>query len=65
MLSGVLPKMAIPRDRQSAKELVQQIAKDHGYLGEEKLRRIEPDLRREIEEAFLKKDLMIGSTVIT
>ncbi|EON96180.1 putative ino80 chromatin remodeling complex protein [Phaeoacremonium minimum UCRPA7] len=57
--------MAIPRDRQSAKELVQQIAKDHGYLGEEKLRRIEPDLRREIEEAFLKKDLMIGSTVIT
>ena len=57
--------MAIPRDRQSAKELVQQIAKDHGYLGEEKLQRIEPDLRREIEEAFLKKDLMIGSTVIT
>lgn len=57
--------MDIPESRQRAKELVQQIAKDHGYLGEEKLRNIEPDLRREIEEAFLKKDLMIGSTVIT
>jgi hypothetical protein len=57
--------MAVPTSRQSAKDLVESIAKDHGYLGEEKLRKIEPDLRREIEEAFLKKDLMIGSTIIT
>lgn len=57
--------MAVPVTRQRAKELVQQIAKDHGYLGEEKLRTIEPELRREIEEAFLKKDQMIGSSVIT
>lgn len=57
--------MAVPYTRQRAKELVQQIAKDHGYLGEEKLRTIEPELRREIEEALLKKDQMIGSTVIT
>lgn len=57
--------MAVPNTRQKAKELVQQIAKNHGYLGEEKLRAIEPELRREIEEAFLKKDEMIGSSVIT
>lgn len=56
--------MTTPSSRQSAKELVEQIAKDHGYLGEEKLQRVEPDLRRDIEEAFLKKDLMIGSSVI-
>lgn len=57
--------MAVPGTRKRAKELIQQIAKDHGYLGEEKLRTIEPELRREIEEAFLRKDQMIGSSVIT
>lgn len=57
--------MSIHPDRSSAQELVHQIAKDHGYLGEEKLSSIEPVLRREIEEAFLKKDLLIGDTVIT
>lgn len=57
--------MAIPNTRQRAKELVQKIANDHGYLGEEKLRPIEPELRREIEKAFLKKDEMAGSIVIT
>jgi len=55
--------MAIPMDQQSAKALVAKIAKDHGYLGEEKLRRIKPELRREVEEAFLAKDLMIGGVV--
>ncbi|EFW99767.1 hypothetical protein CMQ_85 [Grosmannia clavigera kw1407] len=50
---------------QQAKELVLQIANDHGYLPEEKLRLLPADLRRDIEEAFLKKDLMIGSSVIT
>lgn len=57
--------MDISTARQSAKRLVEQIAKDHGYLGEEKLRRIEPDIRRELEEVFLKKDLTNGSPVIT
>lgn len=57
--------MAVPNTIQRAKELVQQIAKNHGYLGEEKLRAIEPELRREIEEALLRKDEMIGSSVIT
>lgn len=57
--------MSVPNTRERAQAFVRQIAKDHGYLGEEKLSKIEPDLRREIEEAFLKKDLMIGDTVIT
>ena len=57
--------MAVPTSYQQARALVEKIARDHGYLGQDKLQRIEPDLRREIEEALLKKDLMIGSTVIT
>ncbi|KAL1863985.1 hypothetical protein Daus18300_007950 [Diaporthe australafricana] len=52
-------------DRREARELVRRIAKDHGYLGEETLSRIEPEVRREIEEALLNKNLLIGSSVIT
>lgn len=52
-------------DRREAQKLVRKIAKDHGYLGEETLSRIEPEVRREIEEALLNKDLLIGSSVIT
>ena len=58
--------MAIPQDRLAARNLVRQIAKDHGYISAEKFREIsDPALRREFEEAFLQKDLMIGSSVIT
>ncbi|ROW15002.1 hypothetical protein VPNG_03421 [Cytospora leucostoma] len=57
--------MAIPVSRQAAKALVEQISRDHGYLGEEKLRKIDPETRRYVEEALLKKDLMIGSSVMT
>ncbi|KAH3395487.1 hypothetical protein KXV81_002967 [Aspergillus fumigatus] len=42
-----------------------QISKQHGYLGEDVLSRMDPDIRREVEEALLKKDAMIGSSVIT
>ncbi|KAK7425103.1 hypothetical protein QQX98_000017 [Neonectria punicea] len=50
------------------RELVREIAKQRGYLGEDKLSRIgaiEPELRREVEEALLRKDEMIGSAVLT
>lgn len=58
--------MSRPINRQSAKELVQQITKQHGYLSIEKFQRIDDlDLRREFEEAFLQKDVLIGSSVIT
>jgi hypothetical protein len=58
--------MARPIDSQSAKELVQQITKQHGYLSMEKFQQIpDLDLCREFEEAFLQKDVLIGSSVIT
>ncbi|KAL3459177.1 hypothetical protein BJX64DRAFT_265188 [Aspergillus heterothallicus] len=49
----------------SARALVGQIAKDHGHLGEKTLSQMDPDVRREVEYAMLKKDKMIGSSVIT
>ena len=58
--------MSAPKDQQGARELVRSIAKKHGYLAAEKFARIpDPELRREFEEAFLNKDLIIGSSVIT
>ncbi|KAK8133494.1 hypothetical protein PG984_005506 [Apiospora sp. TS-2023a] len=56
----------IPRDRASARALVERITKEHGHLSDERLENVEdPELRREIQEALLKKDRMIGSSVIT
>lgn len=52
----------------SARDLVREIAKDRGYLGEDQLAAIgaiNPSLRREVEEALLRKDEMIGSAVLT
>lgn len=61
-----LPVMALEAaGRSMARKLVEGIAKDHGYVSEDVLGRIDRDTRRLIEEAFLKKDLMIASSVIT
>ncbi|KAI8691937.1 hypothetical protein NCS56_00187800 [Fusarium sp. Ph1] len=52
----------------TARDLVREIAKDRGYLGEDQLAAIgaiNPNLRREVEEALLRKDEMIGSAVLT
>lgn len=57
--------MTLPADREIARALVEQIAQEHGFLGEETLSLMDPDVRRKVEEALLKKDLMIGSSVIT
>ncbi|KAJ4267510.1 hypothetical protein NW762_003617 [Fusarium torreyae] len=54
--------------QRTAQDLVREIAKERGYLGEDQLARIgaiNPDLRREVEEALLRKDEMIGSAVLT
>ncbi|KAI1773105.1 hypothetical protein F4818DRAFT_443468 [Hypoxylon cercidicola] len=48
-----------------ARSLVQEIARSHGYLGEEVLGRMDADTRRQVEEALLTKDEMIGTSVIT
>ncbi|KAK2034152.1 hypothetical protein LX32DRAFT_722382 [Colletotrichum zoysiae] len=58
--------MATSDDRQLAKRQVQQIAEDHGYVSEDTLQYItNPEARRKIENAFLKKDLMGGLSIIT
>jgi hypothetical protein len=52
----------------AARELVMEIAKERGYLGEEELGQIgaiNADLRRKVEEALLQKDLMLGSAIMT
>lgn len=51
--------------RESARELVRSIARGRGYLSEEILGRMDQDTRREVEEAMLKKDEIIGSSVLT
>jgi hypothetical protein len=43
---------------------VEGIAKEHGSLGEDVYSRMEPDVRRQVEEAMLKKDDNIGPPVI-
>ena len=48
-----------------AKALVAQFADDHGYLGDVMYARMEPDVRQRVMEVLLKKDEMIGSSVIT
>ncbi|KAL4784029.1 hypothetical protein BJX76DRAFT_348158 [Aspergillus varians] len=52
-------------DPSTARALVKQIADQHGHLGEEVLNQMSPGVRRQVEEALLKKDEMIGSSVIT
>lgn len=48
-----------------ARRLIEKIADDHGYLDETFLATFSPEARRKIEDAMLKKDEMIGSSVIT
>ncbi|GKZ34319.1 hypothetical protein AbraIFM66950_004548 [Aspergillus brasiliensis] len=51
--------------RQRARKLVQGISEKHGYLGEDVLSQMSPSVRRQVEEAMLRKDEMIGSSVVT
>lgn len=51
--------------RTRARELVEGIAKSHGYLGEDVLNRMSSDVRQKVEEAMLAKDKMLGASVIT
>jgi hypothetical protein len=53
-----------PSDRSEARQLVESIAKEHQTLSEDVYSRMEPDVRRQVEEAILKKDENIGPSVI-
>ncbi|KAL4968127.1 uncharacterized protein BDV14DRAFT_206779 [Aspergillus stella-maris] len=58
-----------PKDKDrrflSARELVEQIADQHGHLGEDVLSQMTPEVRKQVEKALLMKDGMIGSSVVT
>lgn len=51
--------------KDSARRVVQNIIKDHGFVREESLKTMLPEIRREVEEALLAKDKKIGSSVLT
>jgi hypothetical protein len=51
--------------KSQAKELVGNIAKGHGHLDEAVYSEMTASARRQVEEALLMKDKLIGSTVIT
>jgi len=51
--------------RTRARGLVESIANDHGYLGEDVLSQMPDDARRKVEKALAKKDEIIGSSVMT
>ena len=62
--------LAMSRIRESltrirARGLVESIANDHGYLGEDVLSQIPDDTRQKVEKALAKKDEIIGSSVMT
>ncbi|KAI1467613.1 uncharacterized protein F4812DRAFT_471586 [Daldinia caldariorum] len=51
--------------KEAARRLVQNIAKEHGYLGEEVYATMSPEIRRTVQEAFLNAYKLIGATVLT
>ncbi|KAI1799715.1 hypothetical protein F4811DRAFT_565353 [Daldinia bambusicola] len=51
--------------KEAARQLVQNIAKEHGYLGEEVYATMTPETRRTVQEAFLNAYKLIGASVLT
>ena len=51
--------------RHQARKLVEDIAKEHGFVSDRTYARMDPEMLREVEEALLNKDKLIGSSVIT
>lgn len=48
-----------------ARRFVETLAQEHGYLQEDVYARMDAETRRVVEEALLRKDEMIGASVIT
>jgi hypothetical protein len=51
--------------RARAKELVEKIADDHGFLDEDVLSQMPAAIRLRVENAMSKKDRLIASSVTT
>lgn len=47
-----------------ARRFIENLAQEHGYLKEDVYARMDAETRREVEEALLRKDEMIGANVI-
>ena len=46
-----------------ADQLVKSIARDRGYLGDDIYAKMDPEVRRQVQEAMLAKDKLIGGSV--
>jgi hypothetical protein len=54
-----------PLSKDKAKALVRNFADDHGYLSEEVLNTMSDATREKVIDVMLKKDRLIGSSVVT
>jgi len=54
-----------PDGRARAREFVNQIVKENGFVRESSLETMSQEVRREVEEALLAKDKKIGNSVLT
>ena len=50
---------------EAAEQLIQDIRKKKGYVQQSSMAQIPDHVRKEVEEALLMKDEMIGATVLT
>ena len=48
-----------------AREVVDRIVQENGFLPESTLGSMSPEVRKQVEDALLAKDKKIGSTVLT
>lgn len=55
---------AIDEGRAGARKQVEKIAEDHGYLGEDVLNDMKPEVRAKVVRALFNKDQIIASSVI-
>lgn len=48
-----------------ARSIIENISKEHGYLGDEVYARMDAKTRRQIQEVLLKKNEMVGASIVT
>jgi len=51
--------------KEIARQVVRNIVEEHGFVTEESLKTMQPEVRLEVERALLAKDKKIGSSVLT
>ncbi|KAI1412022.1 hypothetical protein F5Y13DRAFT_50483 [Hypoxylon sp. FL1857] len=51
--------------QERARSIIESIAKDHGYLGEDVYAKMNAKARRQIQEVLLRKNEMLGASIVT